>query len=228
MLKSLKSNVLAILGAASLMTAVGAFEQPAHAAAMANPAAPGTGIAPTYLPNDPRIMYGPFGIGAGPMGYRAAIQAQMDQQRRASFLGYVMAMNGKYVDSSPGRHECADFAIVALRSLGMIPGNTSSRDGHYTWGRPLNLTSERILPGDIIQLVNVKLSYKTATSWGSWETTTQHTAIVIGTEGNGLKLKVMQQNAPYGSPVNMGYIDLNWKVERGDYTVFRPYVPVMA
>jgi Putative amidase domain len=174
---------------------------------------------PTYAPNDIRLQV----PRSSPL-WQA--QENLDYASRGKYLYYALAQEGRFVDFEKGHHECADFVQMALVSGNMLPGNTTSRDGHYTWGRPVNPKTEPVLPGDIIQLVNVKLSFKTANSWGTWETATQHTAIIISNDK--LKLTVVEQNAPLGSPVKKGgVINLNWTKERGDWQIYRPYVRPM-
>jgi hypothetical protein len=122
-----------------------------------------------------------------------------------------------------GRGECTDLVTAALAAAGARPGDTSSADGHYVWGRKINFPTEAAMPGDIIQLVKVTLSYKTANSSGSWSTSTQHSAIIESASGK--LLHVIQQNAPTGSAVGRGDIDLNWTLVSGDYAIYRPLAP---
>lgn len=217
MLRDVLARLLAIVLA---LAAVGAA--PAFAGDMADPAHPGSAVLPAWHPNDPRYR----------MQGQPLLQAELERLNgferlyRAQLLGFALQSKGKFIPSAAQQHECANFVIAALAASRMMPGDTSSRSGYYTWGRKLDLAREAILPGDIIQLVGVRLSYRTPTSWGSWATATQHTALVLSTSGNGLKLHVMQQNAPYGHPVEEGDIDLNWHVDSGTYAVYRPYVIV--
>jgi hypothetical protein len=137
-----------------------------------------------------------------------------------AFVNKILEYANSKLGSKVGRGECTDLVSGALAYAGAPAGNFSSSNGHYTWGKRINFPSEAARPGDIVQLVNVKLSFKTANSWGSWETGTQHSAVIVSAEGK--LLHVIDQNAPPGSPVGRNDIHLDWTLERGDYAIFRP------
>jgi hypothetical protein len=130
-------------------------------------------------------------------------------------LQYAQAEIGKKL----GRGECTDLVVAALAFAGARPGDTSSPIGAYIWGRKINFPTESVQPGDIIQLVNVKLSFNSGGSSGYWETTTQHSAIIE--TASGLLLHVIGQNAPPGTPVSRQDINLNWHLDRGSYAIYR-------
>ena len=140
--------------------------------------------------------------------------------KAGGYTNKILEYANSKLGSKVGRGECTDLVSGALAYAGAPAGNFSRSDGHYTWGRRINFPSEAARPGDIIQLVNVKLSFKTANSWGSWETGTQHSAVIVSAEGK--LLHVIDQNAPPGSPVGRHDIHLEWTLERGDYAIFRP------
>jgi hypothetical protein len=126
-----------------------------------------------------------------------------------------------HISQRLGGGQCSDLVAAALMYAGDQPGNTSSPIGQYTWGRKLNIWQEAPQPGDVIQLVDVTLSYSTPTSNGTWVTNSQHSAIIESVT-NGRQLNVIQQNAPIGSPVARGVINLNWTLVKGSYAIFRP------
>ena len=76
------------------------------------------------------------------------------------------------------------------------------------------------MPGDILQLVNARLSYKDATSSKAWETNTQHSAVIES--ANGKVLQVLEQNIPVGAGVARHEFNLGWTLERGHYRIYRP------
>lgn len=143
-------------------------------------------------------------------------------------LAYAVKQFGKCVDGkgnvrSPcpplamgkvGDGECTHLVRGALNSVG-----AKFTSGSYVWGTKVG-TPYR--PGDVIQLFNVKLVGPNA--W--WETSTQHSAIIESVNNN--VLTVLEQNTWAESNtinrryVTRGTIDLNWKLERGNYIVYRP------
>jgi hypothetical protein len=123
------------------------------------------------------------------------------------------------VGSRIGDGECTRLVEGALAFAGAPAGKFPS-NGDYSWGRQINFPTEAALPGDIIQLVKVKLSYKDANGSGSWSTGTQHSAVIDSV--NGKVLQVIEQNAPIGSGVAKHQLNLNWKLESGFYKIYRP------
>ncbi len=142
-------------------------------------------------------------------------------------LAYAVAQLGKCVDSTgktrapcpplpmgkTGEGECTHLVQAAVASVG---GKYSP--GSYVWGDKVTTPYQ---PGDIIQLFKVKLVGPN----GWWETSTQHSAIIESVSGG--VLNVIEQNTWIdGSKTNRRYvtrgtINLNWKLERGNYIVYR-------
>ena len=132
-------------------------------------------------------------------------------------------------DTLAGPGECTYLVQSALAASGAQPPNFSvpkisaknTDNGQnqdvfgflYTWGDPVGPPYQ---PGDVIQLAVVKLQG----SNGTWETNSQHTAIISGVTG-GNNLSVINQHAP-SRTVTTGSIDLDWTLVRGKFQVFRP------
>jgi hypothetical protein len=140
-------------------------------------------------------------------------------------LAYAVKQLGKCVDSAGktrdpcpplamgkvGEGECTHLVQAAVASVG---GKYSS--GSYVWGDKVTTYQ----PGDVIQLFNVKLVGPN----GWWETSSQHSAIIESVNGN--VLGVIEQNTWVDNKnrryVTRGTIHLDWKLERGNYIVYRP------
>lgn len=137
----------------------------------------------------------------------------------ANFANKILEYSRSKLGSRIGGGECSHFVEGALAYAGAAPG-TFPKDGDYVWGRKINFPAEPALPGDIIQLVNARLVYTSATRSQAWDTSTQHTAIVESVAGK--VLKVFEQNIPVGGGVARAQYDLNWKLERGFYKIYRP------
>lgn len=140
-------------------------------------------------------------------------------------LAFAVKVLGKCVDShgnvrepcpplaqgNVGEGECTHLVQAAVASAG---GKASP--GSYVWGEKVT----NYQPGDIIQLFNVKLVGPN----GWWETTSQHSAVIESV--NGKVLGVIEQNTWVDNTnrryVTRGTIHLDWKLERGNYIVYRP------
>lgn len=143
-------------------------------------------------------------------------------------LGKCVDSKGKTVDPCPplamgavGEGECTHLVQAALASVG-----AKFTSGSYLWGTPVGSVSTGgsprpgdYQPGDIIQLFNAKLTSPN----GWWETSSQHSAIIESV--NGSVLNIIQQNTWADGKnlryVTRGTINLNWKLERGSYIVYR-------
>jgi hypothetical protein len=151
----------------------------------------------------------------------AATPSAMPGSANAAYNSAVLKYAVDHLGQRLGRGECTDLVTGALAYANARPGDFTNQDGHYVWGQKISGPPQ---PGDIIQLVNVKLSFKTPNSWGSWTTGTQHSAIIESVE-RGTLLHVIHQNSPTGGPVVRGDIDLGWTLEQGDYAFFRAVTP---
>jgi hypothetical protein len=132
-----------------------------------------------------------------------------------AFSSKIVQYAINHIGQRLGNGECTELVIDALADAGAPPGDTSSTTGDYKWGTAIDFPLVPAQPGDIVQLVNVKLTGPN----GWWETTTQHSAIIESVTGT--VLHVIDQNAPPGNPVGREDIDLGWKLERGKWTIYR-------
>lgn len=135
-------------------------------------------------------------------------------------LGKCVDGNGKIREPCPplamgqsGDGECTHLVQAALASVG-----ARFTSGSYVWGTKVNAPYQ---PGDVIQLFNAKLVGPN----GWWETSSQHSAIIESVSGG--VLNVIEQNTWVDNSktnrryVTRGTINLNWKLERGSYIVYR-------
>lgn len=142
-------------------------------------------------------------------------------------LAYAVAQLGKCVDGNGkvrqpcpplpmgqvGDGECTHLVQAALASVG-----ARFTSGSYVWGTKVDAPYH---PGDVIQLFNAKLVGPN----GWWETSSQHSAIIESVSGG--VLNVIEQNTWVDNSktnrryVTRGTINLNWKLERGSYIVYR-------
>lgn len=119
-----------------------------------------------------------------------------------------------------GHGECTDLVNGAVVSAGF--GKVSD----YVWGTKVgdNNTADKSVfqPGDIIQLFNYKL-VNPANAGNYSESSSQHSAIIES--NNGGVLSVLEQNTNSNGEnrryVTRGTYNLNWKLERGSYIVYR-------
>ncbi|MCP4620302.1 MAG: hypothetical protein GY844_28185 [Bradyrhizobium sp.] len=143
-------------------------------------------------------------------------------------LAYALNQLGKCVDGKgnirqpcpplamgqAGDGECTHLVQAALASVG-----ARFTSGSYVWGTKVDLAAAQ--PGDIIQLFNAKLVGPN----GWWETSSQHSAIIESVSGG--VLNVLEQNTWVDNSktnrryVTRGTINLNWKLERGSYIIYR-------
>lgn len=106
-------------------------------------------------------------------------------------ISYVKTVIG----STVGRGECWDLADQALTSADAQFDKTS-QSTIYTFGKLYNPEKEKVLPGDIIQFENVKVSYKEENMIFT-ENYKHHTAIVYDVKENG-SLRLAHQNTSFG------------------------------
>jgi len=119
-----------------------------------------------------------------------------------------------YIGKKISRGECWDAAKLALDAVG------AKWDGLYEFGRVVNVKTECIQPGDILQFENAV--FKTTDATGTMvEQFPHHTAIVSLVKGPG-ELEIMHQNTGQ-SGKKMTVSSLNLKdLTKGKVTVYRP------
>jgi hypothetical protein len=124
-------------------------------------------------------------------------------------LEYVKTVIGKKVD----RGECWDLANQALTYA------NAKWEFPTKFGKPVNYKTEMIIPGDIIQINNVTMESKTATSIVRWKMK-EHTAILFDVKENG-KVMVAEQNVNGMRKVQVNEWNLN-DVKSGKMQFYRP------
>lgn len=121
---------------------------------------------------------------------------------------------GKTID----RGECWDAAALALDEIG------AHWDGLYVYGRVVNVNTECLQPGDIIQFENVVVEVRTDKG-GYREKFPHHTAIVYQVTGPG-KVDMMHQNTgQFGRVMGVTKLDLS-TVKTGSVIVYRPVAKI--
>jgi hypothetical protein len=127
----------------------------------------------------------------------------------AKVLEYVNTVIGKKVD----RGECWDLANKALTFA------NAQWTFPTTFGKPIDYKTEIVLAGDIIQINNVVMESKTATSITRWKMT-EHTAIVYEVL-DGTTLKVAEQNVNKVRKVQINEWNLA-DIKSGKMQFYRP------
>ncbi len=131
-------------------------------------------------------------------------------------IEYIDTVIGRQVD----RGECWDLAAAALDYAGAYL-DRSNQKNIYVFGKKINPKKDRVYPGDIIQLENIKLEYQIGNTIHT-ETMTHHTAIVYEVLGKN-HYKVAHQNTNFsGRKVGVSEIDLN-NTKKGKVIFYRPY-----
>lgn len=135
-----------------------------------------------------------------------------------NFANKILEFSKSKLGQRLGDGECTRLVEGALAYAGAKPGifPEDPANGDYVWGRRINFPSEPALPGDIIQLVNARL----VDGGYSWYTDTQHSAVIES--ANGKVLQIFEQNIPKGGGVKRSQLNLNWKLDRGFYKIYRP------
>ena len=130
----------------------------------------------------------------------------------------------RYVDSVIGqtvdRGECWDLAAAALDYAGAYL-DRSSQKSIYVFGQTINPSREKVYPGDIIQIENVKLEYTNGDMIYT-ENMAHHTAIIyeILTEGH---YKIAHQNTSFsGRKVGISELKMD-TIKKGKIIFYRPY-----
>jgi hypothetical protein len=125
-------------------------------------------------------------------------------------IKYVKSVIGTQVD----RGECWDLANQALTR------NHAKWDGEYQYGKPIDPKKDDVLPGDLIQFKNVKVTYKVGNTIYK-EIMAHHTAIVYKVLGPG-KFEIAHQNNGFsGRKVGISSLDIS-TVTKGKMYFYRP------
>jgi len=131
-------------------------------------------------------------------------------------IEYVDTVIGERV----GRGECWDLAAAALDHAGAYL-DRSSQKSIYIFGKELNPKKDKIFPGDIIQIENVKIEYTRANMIYT-ENMIHHTAIIYEVKEKDL-YKIAHQNTSFsGKNVGLSYLNLS-DIKKGEITFYRPY-----
>ena len=143
-------------------------------------------------------------------GYPAIPGADSLPELNRKIIAYVDSKMKKKV----GRGECWDLAAEALNTAG------AKWNGKLVYGRLLNLRTDTILPGDIIQFEGVKIKFEK--NGGRYkEILNHHTGIVYSVK-NMKQFEMANQNtAQFGRKVGLSFIDLD-QVTSGKYYIYRP------
>lgn len=126
----------------------------------------------------------------------------------------ILAVLKPYIGKKIARGECWDAAQLALNAVG------AKWDGLYDYGREIDIKTECIQPGDIVQFENVRVEVREE-GGGYTETFDHHTAIVYKVKGPG-DLELLHQNTGQHGR-KMGITPFNLKNKKsGTMTFFRP------
>ena len=129
----------------------------------------------------------------------------------------------EYVDSVKGkkvaRGECWDLAAAALDYADAYL-DRSSQQSLYVFGKELNPKNDKIFPGDIIQIENVKIEYSKGNMIYT-ENMIHHTAIIYEVMGKG-SFSIAHQNTSFsGKKVGISDLNLN-DIKKGEIIFYRP------
>jgi len=128
----------------------------------------------------------------------------------SKIIEYVSSKIGKKVD----RGECWDLAAEALETVG------ANWNHQYKFGQLLNLETDSVYPGDIIQFERVKLKYvKNGIIFH--EDMKHHTAIIYEVLSKGSYTLAHQNTGFSGKKVGLSPIDLE-TLKKGRIKLYRP------
>ncbi len=113
-----------------------------------------------------------------------------------------------------GRGECWDLAAGALNSIG------AKWDGNYVYGKKLDVKTDCIYPGDIIQFERVKLKYE-KDGLNYVEEMSHHTAVVYEVKAKGSFVLAHQNTRFSGRKVGLSPINLE-DITKGKFKIYRP------
>ena len=127
----------------------------------------------------------------------------------AKIIEYINSVKGKKVD----RGECWDLANGALTYA------HAKWESPYGFGKPIDYKTEKIIPGDIIHILNVTMESRSGNSITRWKMA-EHTAILFELkEAN--KVMVAEQNVNGVRKVQINEWNLD-DVKSGKLQFFRP------
>lgn len=112
-----------------------------------------------------------------------------------------------------GRGECWDLAAGALNE------HHAKWDGRYTYGKPVDHTTECIYPGDIMQFENVRIETRSANGFFA-EEMPHHTAIVYEVKSTGV-FTIAHQNYDNTRKVITTPLTMA-NIKRGKVMIYRP------
>ena len=139
------------------------------------------------------------------LGIYTKALAQTTPPLNQKIIEYCASQMDKKVD----RGECWDLAKYALDYA------NAKWTPPYTFGEKVNFKKDDIFPGDIIQLENVKLTFK-----NGYATYPHHTAIVYEVLADG-KYLIAHQNFAGKKKVHTWELDLNF-MSKGKIQFYRP------
>ena len=146
-----------------------------------------------------------------------AITATADiPDTNAKILEFVNTVVGKQV----GRGECWDLAAAALDYSGAYLDRTNQKN-IYIFGKEYNPKKDKVYPGDIIQIENLKIEY-TKENMIITESMTHHTAIIYEVVDTDLYKIAHQNNNFSGRKVGISELRMN-DIKKGTVTFYRPH-----
>jgi hypothetical protein len=113
-----------------------------------------------------------------------------------------------------GRGECWDLAAQGLNAI------NASWDKKYNFGRRVDLKTECVYPGDIIQFEGVQIQYKKKDTYYV-EEMEHHTAIIFKVNSKESFVVAEQNTSVHGKKVELSALELK-NILKGTYTIFRP------
>lgn len=131
----------------------------------------------------------------------------------------VIEYVNKNMRKKVGRGECWDLAAGAL-AYSNAYFDRSSKKTVTIYGRELDLRSEEILPGDMIQFKNVKMKWRDGNSFHQ-SSMIKHTAIVYEVNGPGDYEIAHQNTSAWGKKVGVSNLKLS-RMTSGRIWVYRP------
>jgi hypothetical protein len=125
-------------------------------------------------------------------------------------IAFVKSTLGKKI----GKGECWDLAAQALNTV------HAQWDKNYIFGKEINVASECIYPGDIIQFEGVELEYEKKGVFYK-EDLAHHTAIIYEVKDKQSFVLAEQNTDNYGRKVGLNSFELK-NIRKGKYKIFRP------
>ncbi len=126
----------------------------------------------------------------------------------------IIAFVDSKMKKKVGRGECWDLAAQALNTAG------ATWNGKLKFGRLLDLKTETILPGDIVQFEGVKIKFEKEGAKYK-QILNHHTGIIYSVKGQRQFEMANQNTAQHGRKVGLSFIDLE-QVTSGRYYIYRP------